>query len=393
MASPDPEPALVLRLMAWYVGTVGALALMPFLAVRLTSAGFTDAGATAVLTLLPLGTLVGGPTWAWAVDRMGHARRALVGALLISALALCGLLSDQPWVVLMAVACFAFGRAPIFPLGDALTVSAMGARYGTVRAVGSIAYIAVVLSTGALRDTWPLWPVIAAIALFSVAAVISAGLPSPSVTRRPERADLVALLRDPGVAGLLGVAFLNGLSLTTYDHLFTLHLERSGVPSWLSGAAVAWGVAVEVAVMFAAAPLIARLGAPRLLFVACLAGLPRFAITALAIDHPFVVAACQGLHGLQFGAFWVAAVHHMSTLAPPNLRQSAQALLPAFGFGLATLVSLVSSATWLTFGTTRTLFALLLVPAALASVAAWRLARSTPSARTGSGVPSPTELR
>ena len=124
--------------------------------------------------------------------------------------------------------------------------------------------------------------------------------------------------------------------------------------------------------MFGAAWLLRHIGAPRLLLLACLAGLPRFAITVLVTD-PYVVALCQGLHGIQFGAFWVAAVHHMSSLAPANLKRSAQALLPATGFGLATLCSLAVSATWLTFGSTRALFGLLLVPAVLASLAATRL--------------------
>lgn len=373
MAQNGPDTSLELRLMAWYAGTVGALGMSPFLAVRLTAVGFDDATATAVLALLPLGTLFGGPAWAWWVDRSGRARGALVGALIAASVAVSALLAPFPGVVLAGIAAFAFVRAPIFPLGDALAVSRLGPRYGVVRAVGSIAYIAVVLSTGALRDAWPRYPLLVACALFACAAAVSVALPEAPPTRRPTRADLAALIADPRIRALLGVAFLNGLSITTYDHLFTLHLERSGVPSWLAGAAVSWGVAVEVAVMFASGPLLRRFGATRLLLVACAAGIPRFAITAMAIDRPWVVAAAQGLHGLQFGAFWIAAVHHMAVLAPENLRRSAQALFPAVGFGLATLCSLGASAAWLTYSDTRTLFALLLVPATLATLAAARL--------------------
>jgi len=364
------------RLMAWYAGAVGALGMLPFLAVRLTDAGFSDSAATALLVLLPLGTLFGGPAWSWWVDHTGRARSTLTAALALSALAVAALIPDNPAIMVGAMALFAIARAPIFPLADALTVRHLGARYGIVRAVGSIAYIGVVLSSGALREWWEPWPVALAVALLVAAALITPSLPGPPQTRPPSRAQWLELVASPAVRLLLVVAFLNGLSLTTYDHLFTLHMERSGVSAWVSGCAVAWGVTIEVMVMFAGPRLLRRFGATSLLVFATASGIPRFAITALAIDQPLIVAAAQGLHGFQFGVFWIAAIHHMARLAPPNLSRSAQSLLPATGFGLATLCSLGTSAVWLSVGSTRALFAALLIPAALATAAAALLKRT-----------------
>jgi PPP family 3-phenylpropionic acid transporter len=370
---------LTLRLVLWYFATVGALGISPFLAVRLSDVGLSDPAVTTVLMALPLGTLFGGPLWTAAVERFGRGREVLVGVQLTAAIALCGLLSTHPAAAVLAILGYAVVKGPIFPLADALTVSRLGTGYGPVRAVGSVGYIVLVVLGGALRDTTPLVPYWLGVGGLALAAAVAATLPPfEGPERQPRQGEWWTLLGDPSVRALLLVAFLNCLSLTTYDNLFALYLDRSGVSSRLSGLAIGWGVAAEVLVLFAGRWLLDTVGAPRLLLVACLSGLPRYAITALAIDRPVLVAATQGLHGLQFGAFWIAAVHHMAVVAPPHLKQTAQSLVPAFGFGLGTLCSLGGSTLWLTWGTTQGLFAALLLPATLASLAAMRLVTRKP---------------
>ncbi len=376
---------LTLRLLLWYLATVGALGISPFLAVRLSDVGLPDPAVTAVLMALPLGTLVGGPLWTSAVERYGRGREVLVGVQLAAALALGGLLVAHPLAAVLAILGYAIVKGPIFPLTDAFTVSRLGTGYGPIRALGSVGYIALVVVGGAVRDTSPLVPFWLGIGGLAFAALVAATLPSFDAADAADETPIAqpgewrSLLADPAIRALLIVAFLNCLSLTAYDNLFALYLDRSGVSSTLAGIAIGWGVAAEVLVLLAGRWLIEHVGAPRLLLVACLAGLPRYAITALAIDQPVLVGLVQGLHGLQFGAFWVAAVHHMAVLAPPQLRQTAQSLVPAFGFGLGTLFSLGGSTLWLAWGTPRGLFAALLVPAFLASLAALHLVRAKPN--------------
>lgn len=367
------------RWMAWYACALGALGVLPFLAVRLSDAGLSDRSATAALALLPLGTLVGGPAWAWAVDRSQRGLGALRVALLGSAAAYGILILPLPgWALVAGVAAYACFRGPVFPLADASTVARVGRGYGRIRAMGSVGYIAMVLLTGWLGDARPWLPIALGAVLLGLAAGLTVGMPAIPPVAPPSRADLRALLARPGVRELLGVTFLNGVSLSTYDHLFTLHVRRLGLGSEVSGAAVACGVAVEVGVLLAGAPLLARFGSGRLLVLACAVAVPRFALTAWTVE-PAVLIGAQALHGLQFGAFWIAAVDRMSVLAPPSLRRSAQSLLPATGFGLATLASLGVASAWLGEGAPRALFGALVVPALLATAGAVRAARRDPT--------------
>jgi PPP family 3-phenylpropionic acid transporter len=56
-----------------------------------------------------------------------------------------------------------------------------------------------------------------------------------------------------------------------------------------------------------------------------------------------VLVALAPLHGLTFGAFYVASVAFLSRRVPPELRASGQALFSAVTFGLGGLVGYASS--------------------------------------------------
>ncbi|MCB9672495.1 MAG: MFS transporter [Alphaproteobacteria bacterium] len=357
----------------WYVVTVGSLSLFPFLAVHLTRAGMTDGQATWTLAAFPLGTLVGGPLWAWAVDRSGLALVALRAGLLGSAVCVAALLTPlDVWMLPVFVVGFAFARSAIFPLADAATVHAVGAGYGVVRGVGSLGYIGGVLAVGAVRETLPSAPLALGLVLLLVSIGLSGRLP-PIPHVEPAPGSLRLLLASRRRVLVLLVAFLNGLSITAYDHLFALHMERTGVSAGFTSVAIAWGVLVEVVVMVVGPNLLGRVRGEVLLVVAVASGIPRFALTAWSSD-PRVVAALQGLHGLQFGLFWITSVDLLGRSAPDALRRSAQALLPAAGFGVAPLVVLLAGGAWLRTGTTSALFASLVVPALAATAAALFLA-------------------
>jgi PPP family 3-phenylpropionic acid transporter len=66
---------------------------------------------------------------------------------------------------------------------------------------------------------------------------------------------------------------------------------------------------------------------PRHVFLfAVMLALPRWLLTAW-IREPWVLVGLQALHGVTFGAFWVAGVAVVSRRAPPQVANSAQALL------------------------------------------------------------------
>ena len=360
---------------AWYLAAVGALSLLPFLSLHLVASGLSDGQAAWALTAFPLGTLLGGPAWAFLVDRLDRPRWVHRASLLLAVGCVFGMLLPLSTPVLLAlVVGFGFSRSGIFPVADAATVHAVGPRYGVVRGLGSLGYIVGILTIGTLADRFSGAPL-----LVGGSCLLAALLLTPLLPDLPDDLDLRpdpwGPLRRPEVRGVLGVAVLNGLSLTAYDHLFALHMERVGVSARLTSFAIAWGVLVEVGVMAVGARLLARVGGARLLVFAVAAGIPRFGLMAL-VDDARVVALLQGLHGLQFGLFWIASVDLLGRAAPPGLRSSTQALLPAAAFGIAPLTVLLLGGTWLQAGSTGALFGSLVVPATLATLLAVRLSRS-----------------
>jgi PPP family 3-phenylpropionic acid transporter len=62
-------------------------------------------------------------------------------------------------------------------------------------------------------------------------------------------------------------------------------------------------------------------------------------------SDPVALVCIQSLHGIGFGAFWIAGVALFSELAPPNLSRSAQSLLPASTFGVGYLLAM-AGASW-----------------------------------------------
>lgn len=359
-------------LSAWYGLTVGYLGMLPFLAPLLEQRGFEPSEIALILIALPIGTTFAGTGAGALADLVGEHRGLLRVATWGSALCIAAMLgADGAWLIATVVV-FSLLRAPIFPLSDAASVHALGSRYGTVRAFGSLCYAVIVLGLGAVRTSLPLAPFALGAVLLLIAGSAVHRVPTlPPSPERPSAAALWAFVSTPAVALVLFVAWLNGLSINLYDQLFTLAMDRRSIPAWVTGAGIAWGVTVEVALLRAGPWLLARFS-PRVLFVISAgAGVPRFLGTAW-LDAPWAVALLQGLHGLQFGMFWVVGLDWVGRAAPPNLRRSSQAMFNAAAFGLAPITALLVASVWLRYSDLRSLFLALSLPALIASVcAAW----------------------
>lgn len=350
-----PEP--VRRdLIGWYGAFIGATALTPWLAVLLVDRGWSGSEASLLLTALPAGRLVGVPLWAWIADRYGS-DPVVRGTLAVSAIGAVALLFvADPWLTWGAVLGWALARGPATPIVDATTIALVGRGYGRIRAVGSLAYLLVVLVSGLLRDLWTVGPVLIPAALSVAAFGYAFRLPRLAPAPRGDvRSALRGLARHPVLVPLVGVSVAHGAALSVYDVLFAMHVEALGFGPGVTGAAIALGVVIEVAVLAFGERLLDRVGPLWLLAIGVGATIPRFLLTAFA-DAPWVIAA-QALHGLNFGCWWLASTALFSENAPPSLRHSSQALLPAAAFGAGPLVGLVLGALVLGVADTRALFA------------------------------------
>jgi MFS transporter, PPP family, 3-phenylpropionic acid transporter len=368
---------------AYYVAAVGSLALMPYLSVLLSAGGLTDVQITLALSVFPLGTLFLGPAWATLADRTGAPHRVLQAATAVAAAAtLAVALAPSAGLMVAAMAALALGRSPLVPLADAMSLRLLAGRpggYGRLRAWGSGAFLVVVFLSGALASVTTRAPAWLAGGLLLAGTGVALTLPpSQPGVRRPGAS--TALLTHPVLGPALVVMGLHGITVTTYDRLFTLHAARMGLSGLHMGSALALGVAVEIVVMVFGRALLARLGVGGMLVLGIGAGIPRWYLTGTLTD-PTALVAIQGLHGLSFGAWWLAAVTLFGTHAPEGMSSSAQASLLAVAFGLGTLVAMGIAAVVLSVADTATLFrgmAGLSVVATLGAVLLARRIRAAP---------------
>ncbi len=361
---------LKLRLVLWYVLAVGSIgSLHPFLALALERAGASGRASSLLFTLFPLGFLLAGPLWGWVADRTGRPTTVLRGAATLCGVAVVAAACTSNWRFLLpSLAVVALCRAPLLPLVDVLTVKSLGANsdaYGRVRMWGSIAFIGSVWIVGqTVEDTWRA-PLYGNAALLGGASLLTWALPELPRPDGPSRPKLGPLVRHPMLRLLALVAVLHGLTISAYDYMFSLHVDRLGLDTSVTGAAFVCGVAAEVLVLAGAPWLLPRFGARKLLLIGVLSGIPRFLVMATSAD-PVLLAGIQVLHGLGFGAWWIGVVSILAQEAPPELRNSAQTLLMSANYGLGPLCALGLSALLVDGRGTATLYG---VSAGLSAIA------------------------
>jgi len=356
---------------------VASISAIPYLSAVLGDAGVPDSTIASILLLMPVGRIFGAPLWGWIADRTGTHQLVFRAAVILGAIAGLGFLfADSPPVLAGAVLILAISRAPVFPIADATTVAILGEdrrNYGRIRAAGSVAFILAIGAGGLLRETWPRAPLWIGGGLLIGTAFVSWGFPAlVAPPKRPSMADLRGILTDPVLLPLMGIFALHGMTLSAYDTLFSLHVERLGMASWVTGAAMSVGVLIEVIVLLFGRQLLDRVGPIRLLLIAVSCGVPRWIITGTTFD-PWVLIATQGLHGIHFGAFWISGVALFSEKAPENLRASAQALLPASAFGVGYFASMASATALLGTLTLQQFFGGLAAVSAVAALWTWSL--------------------
>jgi PPP family 3-phenylpropionic acid transporter len=336
-------PAWRLRALYFlYYGAVGAS--LPYFAPYLRGLGFSGAAIGTVQMLGPLVAPAAALGWAALADRTGAPERALRHATLVACVAACLL----PWAATPAavgavILLQALGDRAVVPLLDTLTLEHVqrtpGATYARIRLAGSLGFALLSLGTGAAlawrgdRPADPLVPFLVA-ALVAAYALSARRLPHAEPPRwpRPGRREVLGLLRDRRLQGLLAACAVHWLSCAPFHLLFGLYVRERGLPSTVTGLGMTTGVAAEVVALLWFPRLSQRFSLRALLGAAFAATAVRWLLMSQAEGAASVIAL-QGLHGFTFGLFWGGAVEGLSRLVPPPLRATGQALFSAIVFG------------------------------------------------------------
>ena len=319
---------------------------LPFLPVYYQSLGIKPSDIGLLLSVGPVFSLVAPPLWGQLADRSGRPGVVLLGLSLGSLVGFGLLLSVTSFQgVLLALAVFASFNAATTTVLDSLALAHVerhGGTFARLRTFGSVGFVASTLAFGFGVDVVDRRVVVVALALigaYTVWAFFTLAR-APATRREGPAADLagaVSLVRNPQVGWLLVASAAHWVASAPYHGSLGLHFTALGFPPSTVSLSASIAVASEVLV-FATWPRWSHRVRPRaLLLVAFGVSALRWGAMGLTTS-PTLLVALAALHGLSFGAFYVASISWVADRAPGSLRATGQSLFVAATFGLGGLV-------------------------------------------------------
>ena len=284
--------------------------------------------------------IVAPPAWAALTGRSARPGEWFVAGCVATLLCFAGFLfTREAWPLLGVMAVFGLFYNAVMPQFEAMTLAALGPapeQYGRLRVWGSVGFLLVAGSYGALMDRfgatafpWLTLPLFVAMAL--AAWPHRHDRPPPPA---PGVGEAGHLLRRPGVRRFLLVAMLMQLGFGPFYVFYTLHLQAAGHSGAAIGALWAIGVLIEIAMFWQAPRLIARFGAGPLL-AACLGvTVLRWAVVAAFADSFLVMALAQCTHALSFATFHACCMRLITDYFPGRRAVAGQSLLYGFSSGV-----------------------------------------------------------
>ena len=332
------------RLRAFYfLAYAGVGAWLSYFAPYLRGLGFSGEAIGAVTTAQQLIAVPAALVWGAVGDRLSPSRALKVCAA-GAALAILALpLARTPLAVgAVLVVAGLFGPG-IVPLVDSTTVETVRQQYSRTRLWGSLGFVVsaplvgLLLSARGDRAADPLMP-LAYVACIVANAVIAQGfgsrLPTPG-SRPPPKTPLResgAWSREPRLWFILAICAIHWAALAPYHLMFGVLVRDEGLPSEITGVAMALGVVAEIAALQVFPRLEARFSLRALLGASFAATALRWALLSRAHGAAALILL-QLLHALSFGVWWGCAVEAMQRIVPSRLRATGQALFSAAVFG------------------------------------------------------------
>lgn len=375
-----PQVASRGALAGFYLLLFGAVGItLPFLPAYLKSLDLSATQVGSLLAISPLLSLLAPSFWGHLADRTGQTGRILTVLALGTLLCLSPLLWVERFAALAATfAAYAFFNSSFTPLVDSLAlhrVALSGGSYAHLRLFGSLGFVLSTTAFGLLVPRVDRWAILVPLALFATLAAWSLTLhvrATPGTRLHPLTG--LKLLRHPDLRWLLASTCLHWLACAPYHGTFSIHVLALGLSPAVVGLSAGLGVLAEVAVMFLYPRFSEHIAPRHLLCLAFAASALRWAGVSLVTSAPALITLSL-LHGMTFGAFYVASVAFMARRVPPHLRASGQALFASVTFGLGGVLGYLAAGAGYDWLGGHRLFA---VAAALELVAATLVLRASP---------------
>jgi PPP family 3-phenylpropionic acid transporter len=353
-AAADQEAWRLGGLYAAYFGFVGILA--PYFPLYLEWRGLTAFQVGVLIALGQAMRVVGPNLWGYLADhaqrRTPILRATSIGLLLSFAL----LLLPGPFGVVFGVMLLVnlFQTAQM-PIAEALASASMrdradaAARYGRLRAWGSMAFVAVVLAAGPIFDRWGIGTAVwLGLALAAVLAAAAWRVPERGPAEAiHERVSVSRRLREPRVRWfLLSAALMVFAHGALYTYL-SIYLAQLGYSKTAIGVFWVISVVLEIVFFVTQGRWFARFGLYPLLFASFIVAAVRFLLIAKLATVWWVLAFAQVLHALTFAVHHSASVLTIQRWFPGRAAARGQAVYISAAYGIGgTAGSLTAAYLW-----------------------------------------------
>ncbi|HRP10807.1 MAG TPA: MFS transporter [Terricaulis sp.] len=309
-----------------------------------------------VLSLAQFARILTGPAIAFWADGAADRRlplRLVSGAALAAFAAFFFLAHDFWSLLLLGFIALSLLQA-VTPLIEAalLRATAQGRiSYGLGRGIGSVAFIVANIVGGFMVARFGIGAVVVWV-LLALASLLASSVfaltPDPPAAKAPSRerfGALAALMRSRRFVIVLVSCGLIQCAHAFYYAFSTIAWRAQGVPAETIGLLWAFGVAVEVALLWSLAPIERRVSAEAMILVAAAGAVMRWIAMGFAPEGA-ILWFLQALHALSFAAAHVGAMRLIYREAPDNAAAMAQTLYSSLSSGLLLGIATIASG-WL----------------------------------------------
>ena len=323
-----------------YFGVLGIF--LPYFNLYCYKLGFSGMQIGAMSGLRSVAMVIFPLIWGIMADRYNFRRPIYILCNFVStAVWILYLFNADFWPMFWITALYGMFYAPIISFLEAVTMDVLGAAkksYGSIRAWGSISFIAMVLVLGKIIDLYSVDVILVLILAGSVVlAIISPGIPAIQAPKKDLLAPGAGSLLEKRVIVFLFCAFLMLVSHGAYYGFFSIHLADMGFGSTFIGVTWALASTAEILVMIKSDKLFNRFSLENVLFCSFLVAAARWIILFFA-QSAAVILASQILHAVTYGTFHIASILCIDRLAPKQAKTIGQAVNNAVQYGLGLMV-------------------------------------------------------
>jgi MFS transporter, PPP family, 3-phenylpropionic acid transporter len=321
----------------WYFAFVGAYG--PYFALYLQDRGFEPFRIAVLMAVGPVARIFVPNLWGWLADRHRARDRIQRSLAFITPFIALALFLHPGFIgMLLLLITWSLFWSGLLPLVEAGTMTVLRARmgvYGRIRLWGSVGFIAVVVAGGYLFDAFGVGLLeVVIVVLLSLTALTVFALPRDRSRSGPKQSgSMLAVLRQPGVAGMIAGFFLMQVAHAPYNTFYSIFLDESGYSKMAIGWLWALGVIAEIVLFIWLPQLMHRWRLQQILLACFCFAIVRFLLIAWGVDSLGILVIAQLMHAMTFGAFHAAGVAATHRVFSGEMRSRGQALYSSLGYG------------------------------------------------------------